>query len=106
MKSVFFPVVMLVGIAASTVHPAHAGWRQGPSGTECTSHTEYNGDVTTDCHSTPGDVEQYYTADTPAPASRPQWRTWTDLSGNKHDCRYGEPLLFLYRQGCHWEYMD
>jgi hypothetical protein len=25
MKSIFFPVVMLVGIAASTVHPAHAG---------------------------------------------------------------------------------
>jgi hypothetical protein len=24
MKSIFFPVVMLVGIAASTVHPAHA----------------------------------------------------------------------------------
>jgi hypothetical protein len=33
MKSIFFPVVMLVGIAASTVHPAHAASVQHCVGT-------------------------------------------------------------------------
>jgi hypothetical protein len=47
----------LIGMASSH---AQAKWRQGPSGTECTSHTESDGDVTTTCNPTPGQVYEYY----------------------------------------------
>jgi hypothetical protein len=55
MKTILFSAVL----CAAT--PAFAGFQETPGGTECTSHMETNGDVTTTCNRTPGTVTWDFT---------------------------------------------
>lgn len=70
---------------------AHAGFHHsGGGGTECVSHPEANGDVTTTCNPALG--EWTYTFDNPPAPRYVAPRYWTDIFGDRHACD-GLPVI-------------
>jgi hypothetical protein len=92
MKSIFFPAVMLCGVALSTIHPSHANdldeMMVDQEDAEINHMLDHREEMCAITHSS-----QW--CDAPAPVYRAPRKEWADLTGRKHDCVYDPPLPVL-----------